>query len=425
MRAAKLLLLAALLGGCATVENLVGEDAAAHTNRRFPETRLMRLADHCAGDTLKPGPENGAALPANADFRRTLDLPFQDRPCATIRQGESFALVVNSIMMPSETRVFSSDIAVVMDVDLGDPGGRPKPVVVWFQKGYRSSSALNLDDLLVAQRTAWPGNTAPRLRFRIVQINDEANKDLLASLDGAGSVAQALAVGTGNAALLPVVQTALAAGRLAVAARQNRMLLDFSVQVYPSQVPQSMPALGLTALHTGAYVVVGHARAAPPDLALNVYRNRLEFAGDGGGARYEGPAFLFSIVRGDLALNATVDALSQRYAIRLGNANAAANESRTKLLADLQADARFLGALDRYAAKPGLPQLRGLLDEIRSSTPAQLNAPTDGLKTALDVVLRATGCQVTSPAQAGRLSTLLAGVTPPENGRLPVVNCPT
>jgi hypothetical protein len=429
MRSATLLLLAALLttalGGCATVENLVGEDAAAHTNRRFPETRLMRLADWCDGDTLRPGVQNAPAPLSSQDFRRSLDLPFQDRPCATIAPGESFALVVNSIMMPSETRVFSSDIAVVMDVDLGDPSGRPKPVVVWFQKGYRSSSALNLDDLLVAQRTAWPGNTAPRLRFRIVQINDETNKELLATLDGAGSVAQALAVGTGNAALLPVVQTALAAGRLAVAARQNRMLLDFSVQVYPSEVPQSMPALGLSALHTGAYVVVGHARAAPPDLALNVYRNRLEFAGDAGSARYDGPAFLFSIVRGDLALNATVDALSQRYAIRLGNANSAANESRAKLLADLAADARFLGALDRYAAKPGVPQLRGLLAEIRSSTPAQIKEPTDGLKTALDVVLRGTGCQITSPEQARRLSETLASAPPPVNGRLPNVACPS
>jgi hypothetical protein len=251
-------------------------------------------------------------------------------------------------MAPSETRVFSSGIAVVMDVDLGAPSGRPKPVVVWFQKGYRSSSALNLDDLLVAQRTAWPGNTAPRLRFRIVRINDETNKDLLASLDGAGSVARALAVGTGNAALLPVGTT-------------------------------------------GAYVVVGHARAAPPDLALN----------------------------------ATVDALSQRYATRLGNANSAAKESRAKVLADLAADARFLGVLDRYAAKPGVPQLLGVLEEIRTSSDDQIKKPTDGLKTALDLVLRGTGCRITSPAQAARHSDTLASAPPPVNGRLPNVACPS
>jgi hypothetical protein len=251
-------------------------------------------------------------------------------------------------MAPSETRVFSSGIAVVMDVDLGAPSGRPKPVVVWFQKGYRSSSALNLDDLLVAQRTAWPGNTAPRLRFRIVRINDETNKDLLASLDGAGSVARALAVGTGNAALLPVGTT-------------------------------------------GAYVVVGHARAAPPDLALN----------------------------------ATVQALSQRYATRLGNANTTGNESRAKVLADLAADARFLGALDRYAAKPGVPQLRGVLAEIRSSTPAQLNVPTDGLKTAPDLVLRGTGCQVSTRKQADDLKKLLAPMRELPVGRLPTLSCPS
>lgn len=195
--------------GCSDVGTLTGADAPAATSHRWPETRVHRMADRCEGTALAPvldGVDSG-------EQRRLLYVPYNPVPggCAQIADRDSFSVVVNEVHAPREYewfgdgRILPSDIAIVLDADLGGLSKAPEPIVVWFQKAYRSRSRLNLADLLVASRSSWNGRDVPRYRFRMVQVNDEVTKDLLKDLDGAGSIGVALATAAAQPLAIPLI----------------------------------------------------------------------------------------------------------------------------------------------------------------------------------------------------------------------------
>lgn len=149
----------------------------------------------------------------------------------------------------------SADYAVILDIGTNKDGSSSS-MVVWYQRGVQPDQSLNFSNLVVFYESAWDERIAPFFRIRVMDVTKEKNAETRKALERTGRLANSLGMMATNPIVTPLIGISLTAADLVLANDSNKMLLDYSVQLYSSaQANQAGSQLGL--LKRGSYIVVG------------------------------------------------------------------------------------------------------------------------------------------------------------------------
>ncbi len=242
-----------VLAGCAGGEPRIGDSYTVHTPI-YADNRIFYL---------KPG-----ANPADAV--RTLELAGMPASDAAERQlavppNAPLSIMMRSVEIPARQDAAGNktagidgpaDYAVILDIAAKDDGSN-QSIVVWYQRGVQPDQSLNFSNLLVYYVQRWDERVAPSFRLRVMDVTTERNTETLRALQRAQGVASGAASLANNPLVSPLVGVAFTAAELVLANQRNRMVLDYSVQLYSQAAVSQSAGSNLGLLKQGTYVVVG------------------------------------------------------------------------------------------------------------------------------------------------------------------------
>ncbi|HEY9262064.1 hypothetical protein, partial [Chitinophaga sp.] len=153
----------------------------------------------------------------------------------------------------------SADYAVILDVGI-KADGSANSLVVWYQRGVQPDQSLNFSNLLVYYEPRWDERVAPFFRVRVMNVTKEKNEETRRALERAHNVAGTIGVMAKNPIVTPLIGISFTAAELVFANKENKMLLDYSVQLYSSSAAEQA-GMELGTLKRGSYVVVGRPPA--------------------------------------------------------------------------------------------------------------------------------------------------------------------
>lgn len=248
------MLLPFLLAGCADVGPLLTDRYTVYTpvfadNRvyylkqrdsRTKTQALEPLGTPVTGDDLK------LIIPRNAPLSvilRSVDLPAAKGHDSRGQDEES----------PITS---SADYAVILDIGTAADGST-RSLVVWYQRGVQPDQSLNFSNLLVYYDPRWDERVAPFFRVRVMDVTTERNAETRRALERAHNIGGALGALASNPMISPLLGIAFTAAELVLANRQNRMVIDYSVQLYSSAAAAQAGSGELGVLRRGSYIVVG------------------------------------------------------------------------------------------------------------------------------------------------------------------------
>lgn len=181
-----------------------------------------------------------------------------------VQKNEPLSVIVRSIEIPKDPRYRleqrSGDYAVILDVGAAPDGGS-ESLVVWYQTGVKPDQSLNFANLLVYYEPRWDQRVAPLFRIRVLEVTQERNIEARRMLARVEQFSRRIGFLVANPAVSPLIGLARTAAELVLANRQNRMLLDYTVQLYSQQAVAASGSGRLGQLRRGSYMVVGR-----PDL---------------------------------------------------------------------------------------------------------------------------------------------------------------
>ncbi|CAB3740638.1 hypothetical protein LMG3458_05744 [Achromobacter deleyi] len=248
----------ALLAGCAGGEPRIGDSYTVHTPI-YADNRIFYL---------KP-----AANPAESV--RTLELagtPVSANEQSTVVQANApLSIMMRSVDIPAIRDANGNktvgidgpaDYAVILDIAAKEDGSN-QSIVVWYQRGVQPDQSLNFSNLLVYYVQRWDERVAPSFRLRVMDVTTERNAETLRALQRAQGVASGAASLANNPLVSPLVGVAFTAAELVLANQRNRMVLDYSVQLYSQAAVNQAAGSDLGLLKQGTYVVVGRPVGGP------------------------------------------------------------------------------------------------------------------------------------------------------------------
>jgi len=255
--AGRLLLAACIfsvVGGCADTGPLLTDRFTVYTPI-FADNRVYYLKKR------DPTKKTQALEPLGAPVARGQG----ERP---IERNSPISVILRSVEIPGATSVDASgktvegaitaaaDYAVILDIGT-NADGSSRSLVVWYQRGVQPDQSLNFSNLLVYYEPRWDERVAPFFRVRVMDITSERNAETRRALERAHNIGSSLGSLAANPALSPFIGIAFTAAELVLANRQNRMVVDYSVQLYSSGAAEQAGSGELGVLKRGSYIVVG------------------------------------------------------------------------------------------------------------------------------------------------------------------------
>lgn len=165
-----------------------------------------------------------------------------------------------------------ADYAVILDIGT-KADGTSQSLVIWYQRGVQPDQSLNFSNLLVFYEPRWDERVAPYFRIRVMDVTTERNAETRRALERAHNLGNGLGALAANPAVAPLIGIAFTAAELVLANKQNRMVLDYSVQLYSSSAASQSGSSELGVLKRGSYIVVGRPNSA----GRSFWKNQFEF----------------------------------------------------------------------------------------------------------------------------------------------------
>ena len=184
---------------------------------------------------------------------------------ARIAHGSALSVILNSVTLPppemkdgKPVNQGARDIAVVLDISTKTTGGS-ESILAWYQRGVTPDAPLNFSNLLLYFDPRWDARVAPMIRIRVVDVTSERNAEVREALGQVKQFTSSLGP------ILPtatqtVVSIANRAASLVLAGRQNKQLLDYSVQFYSEEQIASSYGSDLTPLKRGRVLLIGRPK---------------------------------------------------------------------------------------------------------------------------------------------------------------------
>lgn len=155
-----------------------------------------------------------------------------------------------------------ADYAVILDIGTSSDGSS-RSIVVWYQRGVQPDQSLNFANLLVYYEPRWDERVAPLFRVRVMDVTTERNAETRRALERAHNIGSSIGALAVNPLVSPLLGVAFTAAELVLANRQNRMVLDYTVQLYSSASAGQAGSGDLGVLKRGSYIVVGRPSREP------------------------------------------------------------------------------------------------------------------------------------------------------------------
>nr|WP_288913117.1 hypothetical protein [uncultured Pseudomonas sp.] len=187
-----------------------------------------------------------------------------------VPRNAPLSVIMRSVEMPAAQEVDEkgnyrktpvsgpADYAVILDVGTNDDG-TTKSMVVWYQRGVQPDQSLNFSNLLVYYEPRWDERVAPSFRIRVMDVTKERNAETRRALERAHSISSSVGSVAANPLVTPLIGIAFTAAELIFSNKQNRMLLDYSVQLYSSASVAQAGSGELGMLKRGSYIVIGRS----------------------------------------------------------------------------------------------------------------------------------------------------------------------
>lgn len=195
------------------------------------------------------------------------DLPSTDAT-DVVPRNSPLSIIVRSIEIPAAKEIDASgktvdslvtgaaDYAVILDIGTKDDG-TSESIVVWYQRGVEPDQSLNFSNLLVYYQPIWDERIAPTFHIRVMDVTTEKNAETRKALERAGNIGGALSSMAANPAVKPLIGIAFTAAELVAANKSNKLLLDYTVQLYSSSAATAAGSGELGVLRRGSYIVIG------------------------------------------------------------------------------------------------------------------------------------------------------------------------
>lgn len=200
-----------------------------------------------------------------------------------ILRNSPISIILRSIEIPNKTEgdgqgwlkknfvAKDADYAVILDIGT-KADGSSSSMVVWYQRGVQPDQSLNFSNLLVYYEPRWDERVAPFFRVRVMNVTEEKNAETRKALERAQNIAGSIGVMAKNPIVAPLIGISFTAAELVFANQNNKMLLDYSIQLY-SSYSSAESGMELGTLRRGSYVVVGR----PPSTSRDFWKGGLSY----------------------------------------------------------------------------------------------------------------------------------------------------
>lgn len=383
--------LALTLSGCTThFQPSLGErDLYVVNTPEYPDNRVFYLGDSSIDRLTK--------LVSGHDVQTINRDPVH---------GQPLTVIVNSVGLPyvEENKQTQRDLALILDIQ-AENQGNPQSIVVWYQRGVLPGQTLNFSNLLIYHQEAWDDRVAPYFRIRVMDVAAERNLETREALAEVAKYGGLVALALQNPGLNPVISTAARAASLALAGRENRMVLDYTVQFYGKNRVENSPGTYLTPLKLGRFVLVGRR---PSDLSNSAFwrtlltydevNGTIQFKRSDSSTPLNTPAVVVTVTNQEAIVPAFVASKSS-YLTRL------LTEASTKNLDEIQRESSDLSQrirayvlrekVYRYRQKGDLIELVGLMKDANNPLPSDVN------ESLIRFMRRISGCNALSLGSLG------------------------
>jgi len=321
--------LAGVLTACADVGPQVGDRGAVYTPI-FADNRAYFLKN-ASGSNQQLEPLGSIADDSAGE--------------SIVPRNSALSIVLRSIEIPARTAdgpIRSvADYAVILDIGTSSDGSS-QSLVVWYQRGVQPDQSLNFSNLLVYYEPRWDERIAPYFRVRVIEVTSERNAETRRALDRASNVASTVGILAASPLVAPLIGIAFTAAELVLANQQNRMVLDYSVQMYSSAAASQAGSGQLGVLKRGSYVVVGRPNIATRSFWTQTFTFESESRSVlGNGQRVNVPVALITVGTFDSIVPKLVlersAALTQMLASSSGATIEQVNDTAQRLNASAQA----------------------------------------------------------------------------------------
>lgn len=310
------------------------------------------------------------------------------------KQGDSLSIVVNSVTLPAAAeqnpeRIKTRDIVVILDV-IAENSRKASSIVVWYQRGVYDGQSLNFSNLLVYQQESWDERVPPLFRIRVMDIASENNLETREALAEVSKYGGAIALALRNPAVSPMIETAVRAASLVFANKNNKLLLDYTVQFYRSTTVLHSDNAFLSPLKKGRFLLIGRDWKSLKD--RNYWRHKYSYDEvnldviDSTKNPLRTPVVVISVSTDEMIVPPFV-ADKSAYLTRL------LTETTNMNLDQVQEESKELHQrIDFYVLKERVRRYRSV-DDMENLIERLKDAPTDILESNMRMLRSISGCQ--------------------------------
>ena len=187
-----------------------------------------------------------------------------------MKHGSPLTVVVQTASLPKGLEG-KRDLALLVQFGAAADGS-DRELVVWYQRGVPADTPFNFANLAIFHEQLWDSSVAPFFRIRLVDVALEKNVETLQALNQIQKIGGALAAAIPNPAVNPVFGIATRAAGLILGNRENKVLLDYSIQFYAEEKAAAAPDAGISILRRGAFVLMGRPAGEAREYWRNAFR---------------------------------------------------------------------------------------------------------------------------------------------------------
>lgn len=191
--------------------------------------------------------------------------PKDARDAKTINQGDPVNIVINKVHLADNAEYLcgeqtcwdTGEIAVVVTVDDGGQE-EPKNVLVAYEEGIKRNVDLPIANLLAYANAAYD-NQPIRITITVFEFDELENENFKKMLGTAAGIGATL-----TPAYAPAWSMATQVGNFLINQNKDDILVTFTFQVYPRQVPPPrtiVADLGMPPIHAASYIVINTSEA--------------------------------------------------------------------------------------------------------------------------------------------------------------------
>ncbi|MFG0420354.1 hypothetical protein ACF8MD_42675 [Pseudomonas sp. zjy_8] len=401
-----LLTVSLAISGCAglTLGPTVNNNAAAYTPI-YSDNRVYYLTPSSESNTQPAGnSESERTSPSNLSIR-TLEpaLTSSINDTNKIEANSPLSVVLRSVEIPAAYELDTNgklkkslvtepaDYVVLLDVGTKSDG-TATTMAVWYQRGVQPGQSLNFSNLLVYYEPSWDQRVAPYFRVRVMDITKERNEETRKALERANGIIGGLGAIAKNPFVVPLIGISFTAADLVFANKENRLLLDYSVQLY-SDSASGAAGNELGTLRKGSYVVVGR----PTDTSRDFWMNNLLYEPKSrqvitSGKAINVPTMSLTVGAFESVVPTTVLERSAALTARLTVNNSDSTVDETKILAKrLSASTEALSVVEHFKRYGDYQTLDQYITELNENPELQTLLSRADLHSILSAVSKCTG----------------------------------